>query len=178
MNSKKFVDISIRGRIAYVILCFENYVKVKYPDVDMQPVLRLMWSVVDSSDYIDNSAYKYLEIVPECLFEKDHYSTDVFEELTEDEYNRFTKILNSDDPDLNSIMMSVYDIAMEYAYTNITNHGNETYEYLDKVIAILNNNSIPLPDIDKVSMSRFSESEGWGHCLEPKATPHKDRLTA
>ena len=169
MNSKKFVDISIRGRIAYVILCFENYVKVKYPDVDMQPVLRLMWSVVDSSDYIDNSAYKYLQIVPECLFEKDHYSTDVFEELTEDEYNRFTKILNSDDPDLNSIMMSVYDIAMEYAYTNITNHGNETYEYLDKVIAILNNNSIPLPDIDKVSMSRFSESEGWGHCLEPKS---------
>ena len=38
-----------------MIFCFENYVKVKYLDVDMQPVLRLMWSVVDSSDYIDNS---------------------------------------------------------------------------------------------------------------------------
>ncbi len=116
MNGKQFYDISIRGRIAYVILCFENYVKVKYPDIDMHPVLKMMWSVVDSSDYIDNSAYRYLEIVPECLFEKDYYSTDVFEKLTEDEYNKFTKILNGDDSDLNTIMMSVYDIAMEYAY--------------------------------------------------------------
>ena len=48
MNSKNFVDISIRGRIAYVILCFENYVKVKYPDVDMLPILKMMWAVVDS----------------------------------------------------------------------------------------------------------------------------------
>ena len=54
INGKQFYPISIRGRIAYVIFCFENYVKVKYLDVDMQPVLRLMWSVVDSSDYIDN----------------------------------------------------------------------------------------------------------------------------
>ena len=52
---KQFYPISIRGRIAYVIFCFENYTKVKYHDVDIQPVLRLMWSVVDSSDYIDNS---------------------------------------------------------------------------------------------------------------------------
>ena len=169
MKSKKFVDISIRGRIAYVILCFEKYVQVKYPDVDMQPVLKMMWSVVDSSDYIDNSAYRYLEIVPECLFEKDHYSTDVFEELTENEYNKFIKILNSNDSDLNAIMMSVYDIAMEYAYTNITDHGKETYEYLDKVIGILNGNNIPLPEIDKVAMSHFSESDGWGHCLDPKS---------
>ena len=153
MNGKQFYDISIRGRIAYVILCFENYVKVKYPDIDMQPVLKMMWSVVDSSDYIDNSAYRYLEIVPECLFEKDYYSTDVFEKLTEDEYNKFTKILNDDDSDLNAIMMNVYDIAMEYAYTNITDHGKDTYEYLDKVIGILNGNKIPLPDIEKISMS-------------------------
>lgn len=168
MNGKQFCEISIRGRIAYVILCFENYVKSKYPDTDMQPVLKMMWSVVDSSDYIDNSAYRYIEIVPECLFEKDHYSTDVFEELTEDEYNGFTKLLNNDDSDLNTIMMSVYDIAMEYAYTVITNNGKETYEYLDRVIGILNDNHIPLPDISKISMSRFSESDGWGHWLDPK----------
>lgn len=169
MNGKQFYDISIRGRIAYVILCFENYVKVKYPDIDMQPVLKMMWSVVDSSDYIDNSAYRYLEIVPECLFEKDHYASDVFETLSEDEYNKFVKLLSSDDSDLNTIMMSVYDIAMEYAYTNITEHGKETYEYLDRVISILNSNNIPLPEIDKVGMSRFSESDGWGHCLDPKS---------
>lgn len=168
MNSKIFDNISIRGRIAYVILCFENYIKVKYSNVDMQPVLKKMWSVVDSSDYIDNSAYRYLEIVPECLFEKDHYSSDVFEKLTEDEYDRFTKLLNADDTDLNAIMMSVYDIAMEYAYTNITDHGKETYEYLDRVIGILKENNIPLPEIDRVSMSKFSESDGWGHCLNPK----------
>ena len=65
--------------------------------------------------------------------------------------------------------MSVYDIAMEYAYTNITDHGKETYEYLDKVIGILNGNNIPLPEIVKVAMSHFSESDGWGHCLDPKS---------
>ena len=54
------------------------------------------------------------------------------------------------------------------AFDDIISFVFEKDEYLDKVISILCNNNIALPGIDKVSMSYFSESDGWGHCLDPK----------
>lgn len=65
---------------------------------------------------------------------KNYYSVDVFKILTEEEYNQLIKILNNNDSALNTIMMSIYDITMEYAYTNITEQGKDTYGYLDNVI--------------------------------------------
>jgi len=135
----------------------------------MLPVLQLMRHAVDNSDFIDNSAYKYMEIIPEFLFERNYYSKEVFEDITEAEYNVFVKILNDQDADLNTIMKYVYDIAMEYVYTVITKRSRETYGYLKTVIEIMKKNRLPLPDINTVSAYSFDEFDGWGDFIDPKS---------
>ena len=69
MNGTGFENMTLLARIAYAVMCFERYATHKYPNKDMSAVSELMWKIIDSSDYIDNSAYRYMEIIPEYLFE-------------------------------------------------------------------------------------------------------------
>jgi len=160
--------LSIRGRVAYAIMCFENYVNFKYPDKDMSNVAEIMWKIIDDSDYIDNSAYRYMEIIPEYLYEKDNFASLEFEFLSEQEYNYFISLLPNpnNDPDLNTIMHRIYDIAMKYAYTVVELDSWETKEYLQEVSNILEKNNIPTPDIEKIPKYEWDDSHGWGKCFD------------
>ena len=72
----------------------------------MSRVAELMWKIIDDSDYIDNSAYRYMEIIPEYLFEAEDFVSSQFDYLTEQDYNYFTELLPvpENDIDLNIIM--------------------------------------------------------------------------
>ena len=104
MNAKNFDNISIRGRVAYIILCFERYVIAKYPDADWTRVDDMMWKICDESDYIDNSAYKYMEIIPEYLYEFSDYDSADFEYLSKEDYEYYISVIPMDDEKLNTIM--------------------------------------------------------------------------
>ena len=86
---KRINKISIRGRVAYLILCFEQYVTVQYPDRDWKSVDDMMWKICDDSDFIDNSAYRYMEIIPEYLYEFDTYEELDFDYLSEADYEMY-----------------------------------------------------------------------------------------
>ncbi len=85
-------------------MCFEKYVVTVYPKVDFSPVSEVMWSIIDGSNYLDEISYRYIEIVPECLFEFKNYEESDFEYMTKEEYISFTHILNETDQDLNVLM--------------------------------------------------------------------------
>lgn len=161
-------NLSIRGRVAYAIMCFEHYVHFKYPHKDMSEVSEMMWQIIDNSDYIDNSAYKYMEIIPEYLFEAEDFVSSEFDYLTESRYVYFKSLLPTPDKDseLNTIMHMIYNIAMEYAYTAVELDGSETKEYLQEVNNILKKNNIPAPDIEKIPKYEWDDSHGWGKCFD------------
>ena len=165
MNIEDFSDVSVLGKTAYAILCFEEYIKVKYPDTIMIPVLELMWKI--PCQPLDNYTYKYVEILPECLFEFDSYNNE-FEEISEEEFNMFRKILNNTDKDLNELMKSIYDIVSSYEGTRITDNGKEASYYLEKAVKVLEKNDIPLPDIKKVLPYTSDKHDGWGENIYPK----------
>ncbi len=156
--------LSIRGRVAYAIMCFERYVTCKYPDKDMSAVADMMWKIIDNSDYIDNSSYRYMEIIPEYLFEANDFTSSEFDYLTEKEYDLFTDLLPTPDIDanLNTIMHLIYDIAMEYAYTVVELDAPETKEYLQEISKILQTNSITLPKVDDIPKYEWDDTHGWG----------------
>ena len=160
-------NLSLRGRVAYAIMCFERYAVQKYPDKDMSEVAELMWKIIDDSDYIDNSAYHYLEIIPEYLFEAEDFISSQFDYLTEQEYNHFKALLPKpeDDTDLDTIMHKIYEIAMEYAYTVVELDRPETAEYLQEVSNILKKNSIELPNIADIPKYEWDDTHGWGQCF-------------
>ena len=115
MSIERLKNVSVLGRVAYAIMCFEKYAVTVYPNVDFSPVAEVMWSIIDGSNYLDESSYRYIEIVPECLFEFKSYEESNFEYLKKEEYDLFTSILNATDRDLNVLMKSIYDMAMAYA---------------------------------------------------------------
>ena len=156
--------LSIRGRVAYAIMCFERYVTCKYPDKDMSAVADMMWKIIDNSDYIDNSSYRYMEIIHEYLFEANDFTSSEFDYLTEKEYDLFTDLLPTPDIDanLNTIMHLIYDIAMEYAYTVVELDAPETKEYLQEISKILQTNSITLPKVDDIPKYEWDDTHGWG----------------
>lgn len=168
MNKKTFYGISIRGRVAYAIMCFEEYVIAKYPERDFSPVSKIMWNIVSASDSIDISAEKYMEIIPEYLYEFSVYEDADFEYLTKEQFLSLREIIPSDCEDLNVIMHRIYDIAMEHAYAAIDVPAKESINLLVEVIAILQKDSIRLPEMKKVEDFSFEESMGWGKPITPK----------
>ncbi len=166
MNMDVFSGVSVIGKTAYAILCFEEYIKVKYPDTDMMPVLELAWKLTCAP--LDRYTYKFVEIIPECLFESDCYDSE-FEEISEEEFHLFRKILNHTDEDLNELMLHIKCTLTAYEGTRITDNGKSASYHLEKVISILEKNHIPLPDAKKVSPYSADKCDGWGEYIDPKA---------
>ena len=132
-------------------MCFERYAVSVYPDLDFRPVAEMMWHMTDGSDYLDEAAYKYAEIIPDSLFEYDSFETLDYEYMTKEQYGLFRNLLNPQDSDLNRLMQTIYDIAMSYCYTSVSPGAPETIPYLHEAISILEKHHVNLPDISLLS---------------------------
>lgn len=158
-------NLSIRGRIVYLIMCFEKYVLAQYPERNWRDVSELMWKICDNSDYIDNNAYRYMEIIPEYLYEFDNYKDAEFDYLSEEDYKKFISIIPADDADLEILMHNIYNVAMEYAYTGIPDNAPDTIPYIQKVESVMNNLNIELPDLSLID-NLTDPKHWWGKAFD------------
>lgn len=159
MVNYDFENISVTGRIAYGIMCAEEYLVYKYPDKDWIIVLKDFWEITNLKlwdEWID----KTVEIIPEYLFEFNSYKSSCFEYLTESKYNKLKKVYNNTNGDVNIILKMVYKLANSHVYSSINGNGRESIYHLEKIINFLKNEGITLPDIKKVQMHLFSEKMG------------------
>ena len=160
MKIDDFYNISMKGRMAYAILCVEKYLLAKYPNDDWSVLSKWMWDV--TSNYWDEWDYKFMEIIPEYLFEFNTYAESGFERITEDEYNLFVSLLKGKSDDLNQLLLKLHKIQEVYCYSSVPGHGDEASEIVLEACSILEKENIDLPDIESVSFSSFSEKDGWG----------------
>ena len=168
MNKHDFYGVSILGMVAYCVMCLENYVLEAYPGRDLAPVLRLAWGIVGPDGYIDENAYRYMEAIPEYLFEFDDYETAGFEYLTESEFNGLRGLLDPDDSTLDLLMHRIYDVAMCYAYTAVKVPPRDAVDLVFDSIGRLREHGIPLPDFELGRGFSFSEFHGWGVHVSPE----------
>ncbi len=168
MNKRDFYNVSIRGMVAYCIMCLESYVIEAYPDHDLTPILHLAWNIVGPKGYIDQNADRYMEAIPEYLFEFDDYEAADFEHLTKGEYVEFRGLLNPDDSTLDLLMHRVYDVAMCYSYTAVADPPKEAVDLVFDVVSALRACGSPLPSFDLVSCFSFDKFDGWGMHISPK----------
>lgn len=168
MNKRDFYSVSILGMVAYCIMCLENYVLEAYADHDFAPVLRLAWDIVGPDGYIDENAYRYMEAIPEYLFEFDDYEAAELEYLTREEFDELRGLLDPGDQTLNLVMHRLNDIAMCYAYTAVKNPPREAVDLVFDVVDCLGKHGIQLPDFELVRGFAFSEFHGWGAHISPE----------
>ena len=168
MNKRDFYSVSIRGMVAYCTMCLESYVLEAYADRDLSPVLRLAWGIVGPEGFIDQNADRFMEAIPEYLFEFDDYEAAEFEHLTREEFGEFRGLLDRNDETLDLLMHRVYDVAMCYAYTAVEAPPKEAVNLVFDSIGCLREHGIPLPDFDLVRGFSFSEFHGWGVHINPE----------
>ena len=154
--------------VACCIMCLESYVLEAYADRDPTPVLHLAWGIVGPEGYIDQNADRYMEAIPEYLFEFDDYETAGFEYLTESEFNELRGLLDPDDEVLGLLMHSIYDVAMCYAYTAVEVPPRDAVDLVFDSIGCLREHGIPLPDFELVGGFSFDEFYGWGVHINPE----------
>lgn len=155
-----FTNVSMIGRVAYTIICAEKYALTKYPNKNWRPLFTWMWKC--TSDYFDEWYYRFMEILPEYLYEFDNYKDSQFDYLSEDDYNYYTELLRDIDDNMEELLVIPTEIAMVYAYTSIPGEGKESIKLVEKAIHILKNNDVAVPNPEQVAFSSFSEKNGWG----------------
>lgn len=86
-----FENISIIGRIAYIIASLERFLEINDDKSKWEPLLEVLWSFPQYNGGIDDYAYKVIECTPETILdEREDFSA--FEYFTEEELNYFKKI--------------------------------------------------------------------------------------
>lgn len=155
-----FTNISLAGRFAYAVMCAERYALTKYPNKDWKPLFTWMWKATDT--YFDEWYYRFMEILPEYLYEFDSYKDAAFDYLSEEDYNYYAEFLKDIDKNMEELLVIPANITMVYCYTEIPGKGKESIALVDKAIKIIEDNHIELPDPKTVEFTSFEEKHGWG----------------
>ena len=161
MKISDFNNISMNGRMAYAILCVEKYLLETFPANNWTELSKLMWKA--TSIYWDEWDDKFIEIIPEYLFEFNSYAESDFEEITEDEYNLFVTLFKNKPIVINTLLMKLHKIQEVYCYSSIPGNGKEASQIVLDICDILEKDGVTLPNIGIVSFSSFSERDGWGN---------------
>ena len=166
----KLDNVSMVGRLAYLIMCCESYLKNKYPEKDWSFVAKNMWEAT-SSEYWEKWTDKYVVFIPSVLFEYPEYNEEGLGETFTPEqyemvkclYSGLTKGIENDKTDCFARIVSApFNFCNAYDGAGIGD-GSEGYALIDEVESILLENNIPLPDYHKVEFTPFSEFNGWGN---------------
>ena len=157
-----FENVSLTGRIAYGIMCAEEYLLQEYPYKDWAIIFENFWKITDLELW-DEWMDETIEIIPQYLFEFDNYKSSDFDFLTEDKYNALKNLYGNINEDVNMLLKMVYDLANSHAYSSIKGKGEESLRQLKEITTFLEEKGISLPDIEKVQTHLFSEKNGWGN---------------
>ena len=165
----KLEDVSMNGRMAYVIMCVEAYLKSVYPQKDWTLIAKAMWKATNTNwgDWPD----LYCVYIPDVFLHYNSFDEDELgSSISEDEYNMLRKLYSGitegreDDPsdELNYVLNKPFEMAMVYEGT-VIGDGKESFEIVDEIEVVLSNHNIPLPDWSRVVFSNASELNGWGN---------------
>lgn len=159
-----FENISIIGRIAYIIASLERFLEINDDKSKWKPLFEALWSFPQYNGRIDDYAYKVIECMPETILdERDDFST--FEYFTEEELNYFKKIYADSKYTsvIESLLQQVNEILSYNLYTTIKPPEeyslkiiNDTYSYIKELLRE------HTPSIDDYKKYSIFDNSCWG----------------
>ena len=141
-KSAIFDDISIMGRVVYIIYVIEIYIKERDVTEEWNKLLEALWSFPEFDKCIDDYAYKVIECTPETILDEREDFTS-FEHFSEEELyvfrdlytrSRYTKTINY-------LLGQINDILAYNLYTSVNPPEeyslriiNETHQYAKNLL--------------------------------------------
>lgn len=162
-----FEKISIWGRIAYAICCFENYIlKAGYERKPWGSVFQKLWAI-DNAEYVDDWLYSMIEYIPECILEFENYGSG-WEYIDENTFNSLYR-LYSDTPrisDINLIMTVIKEICESEIYSPQSPPAASSLRVMEeRLLPAATALDIDLPDIKYFQGFAMSATNCWGEKL-------------
>lgn len=170
--SGKFENISMMGRMAYVIMCVEKYLLNKYPNRNWKLLSEILWKSTSTNWAFWTDMYS--AYIPEVVLDYGEYSKKEFGNCYDEKtfqnlqmlYEGITSGSEDDaDDELNFLLNKPFEMAMVYEGTEIGD-GEESFIIIEETERVLESNGIILPDVNAVSFSNSSERNGWGNYFD------------
>lgn len=160
IEREKIEQISIRGRVAFAILCLELAIKhFKLETLNWKFLLGLLWS------YTNSNVGRWHEVLSECIPNSvlvDDFVKEEMELLTEDQFNELRELFNTSNDVINQIINQIFWIATEDLYSSISNYSQGTIDTLLKILKEMDKYEIDTPDIQLFTELTIEENDGWG----------------
>jgi hypothetical protein len=159
-----FKEVSIRGRVAYEIMCVENAISFfRLEDLNWDFVLDLMWSYTNE----DVGAWHYPmgEAMPWTVLSNSDYHSHMMEIITEDQFFELYALYQASSEPVNFMINEIFDIGTRDLYASVANDSPDTLNSLQKIVEIMNENKIPLPQSEVFKRFSIEENAGWGRAF-------------
>ena len=129
-----FKNISIRGRVAFLICLFERLLLYyKCDKAEWKIVLEKLWSFT-TPGYYDEWMYEFAEYLPDSILED---TMDDAEYITESDFNYLNKVYSKTSGDILLFLRIIFDCVSEELYTTIQNNSPGTLKKVEEGINIL-----------------------------------------
>ena len=163
MGLKKFRQISLRGRVAYGVSCFESaLLALNYNLSDWKIILNYLWEFTSSNNLEDCNTITN-ELIPEHLLEFKTYEEHEFERLSKEEFQYLYKLYQNIDESINSLFYGIHELGASHAYGTVSGYGESSLKSLERLINLMLNNKYPLPSVEQFLIFSIKENEGWGN---------------
>jgi hypothetical protein len=155
---KRLQSLNLRARLAYGINCILCYAHSKRIEIPITLVDTLKSFV--KLRYVDDWLYQMTECIPSSVLEFSNYADD-YEFLQEkDFYDIYNFYSNCNDTNLiNMIDNNIFEAGTNDLYGQVNIHGASIIEIL-KIIQILKENKIRLPNVEKLEAYTLNEKAG------------------
>ncbi|AEA42353.1 hypothetical protein [Fluviicola taffensis] len=153
--------ISIRGRVAFGILCLEMFIKhLNYDFSKWKIIIDELWSFTNSNIGLWHE--KISEMTPFSILEEIPFEKKGCECINEKKHNELQLLYKNSNAEILKIINLIFDIGTRDSYSSISNFSPDTIKYLNEIISILEQNSIQLPNEKLFINQSISENQGWG----------------
>lgn len=157
---ENFKEVSIRGRVAFAILCLENAIfHFGFDKYDWSFILGQLWSVTNSK--LGTWHYPLSECTGRSII-NDEDNIDDLEFLTKERFWELNSLYKKSNSSILRIIDLIFEIATRDLYASIVNNSPDTLEYLKQIILILEKENITFPDYKLVEKFSINEDGGWG----------------
>lgn len=157
---EKLNKISIRGRVAYGIICLERAIAhFGFDKYDWSYLLNLLWSITYSKLGVWH--YPLAECTGRSIINDEEYLEDL-DFLTKEKFWELNKLYKNANSTVLKIIDLIFEISTRDLYSSIANNSQDTLGYLIEIIELMEQNNIPLPDVELFERFPIAEGDGWG----------------
>lgn len=156
---ERISEISIRGRIAYLISLFVRMLESLNHNVDDWEIIINVLCEYTSNELLDDWLYKMAEYMPDSVLED---SIDGAEYITEEEQMVCKELYRNAEPCVHEMVNLIFEAGTYDTYSRIIGRGEYTIHKVQEAISLMNEHGFPITSIKPYLQFEFVDGDGWG----------------